>query len=221
VTTTGEVPKRRYDNTRRRERANETRERIVTAGAELVRQSSISDWRGVTISAVADRAGVNERTVYRHFTNERGLRDAVMQRLEEAVGIDLAQLKLDRIADATERIVRHIATYPPGKRPPLDPTLAEANRRQHEALLGAVAEHTAGWPAEDRRLAAALLDLLWSVSSYERLARDWSLDADESVRGLTWVIGLIEAAIRAGEPPPRAVTPGTRQARRRPSSRPG
>jgi AcrR family transcriptional regulator len=221
VTTTGQVPKRRYDNSRRRERANETRERIVTAGAELVRQSSISDWRGVTITAVAERAGVNERTVYRHFTNERGLRDAVMQRLEEAVGIDLAQLKLDGIADATARIVRHVATYPRGKRPPLDPTLAEANRRQHEALLSAVAEHTDAWRPEDRRLAAALLDLLWSVPSYERLARDWRLDADESVRGLTWVIGLIEAAILADAPPPPTVSPESRRGRRRPSSRPG
>jgi AcrR family transcriptional regulator len=201
--TTTDAPKRRYDNTLRRERANETRERIVAAGADLVRQSSIRDWRGVTISAVAARAGVNERTVYRHFTNERGLRDAVMQRLEDAVGIDLGELRLGDIADATARIVRHVATYPRDQRPPLDPTLAEANRRQHEALLDAVAEHTAGWRAEDRLLAAAVLDLQWSVASYERLARDWDLDADEAVRGLTWVIGLIEEAIRDDAPPPR------------------
>jgi AcrR family transcriptional regulator len=203
VTTTDDSPKRRYDNTLRRERANETRERIVTAGAELVRQSSIRDWRGVTISAVADRAGVNQRTVYRHFANERGLRDAVMQRLEESVGIDLAGLRLGDVADAAAGIVRHVATYPRDQRPPLDPTLAEANRRQHEALLGAVAEPAAGWRDDDRTLAAAMLDLQWSVASYERLARDWGLDAEEAVRGLTWVIGLIEAAIRADQAPPR------------------
>jgi AcrR family transcriptional regulator len=202
VTATGQVPKRRYDNTLRRERANETRERIVAAGADLVRQSSIRDWHGVTISAVAERAGVNQRTVYRHFTNERGLRDAVMQRLEESVGINLAGLQLGDIADAAAGIVRHVATYPRDQRPPLDPTLAEANRRQHEALLGAVAEHTAGWREEDRALVAAVLDLHWSVASYERLARDWDLDAEEAVRGLTWVIGLVEAAIRDDRPPP-------------------
>ncbi|HEV3056512.1 MAG TPA: helix-turn-helix domain-containing protein, partial [Solirubrobacteraceae bacterium] len=99
MTTTDSLPKRRYDNTLRRERANETRDRIVRAGADLVRQSSIRDWHGVTIRAVAERAGINERTVYRHFPNERVLRDAIMQRLEEAVGIDLAQLRLDDVAD--------------------------------------------------------------------------------------------------------------------------
>src|SRR5207302_3840377 len=89
--------RRRYDNTLRRERAGQTRDRIVGAGAELLHESSIRDWRALTIRAVADRAGVNERTVFRHFANERALRDAVMQRLEQQAGIDLTQLGLDGI----------------------------------------------------------------------------------------------------------------------------
>jgi AcrR family transcriptional regulator len=201
--TTAADPKRRYDNTLRRERANETRDRIITAGAELVRESSIRDWQGVTIRAVAERAGVNERTVYRHFENEKALRDAVMQRLEDSVGIDLNELHLDNIADAGARIFRHVAAYPGQGRPPLDPTLADANRRQHEALLAAVAEHTAGWTESDRRLVAGLLDVLWAVGSYERLVRDWHLDTDEATRGLTWLIDLVGDAVCDGERPPR------------------
>lgn len=194
--------KRRYDNTLRRARAGETRERIVSAGAELVRASSISDWRGVTIRAVAERAGVNERTVYRHFANERALRDAVMQRLEHEAGIDLDRLQLDGIAPAAARIFRIVASSPRTRRRPLDPTLAEANRRQHDALLGAVAPHTGGWPAADRTLAAAMLDVLWSVASYERLVCDWDLDTAEATRGVRWAIGLVEDAIRDGARPP-------------------
>jgi AcrR family transcriptional regulator len=204
VTATASAPKRRYDNSRRRAQANETRDRIVAAGADLVRESSIRDWHGVTIRAVATRAGVNERTVYRHFANERALRDAVMHRLEEAVGIDLTHLRLDEVGDATARIVRHVAAYPRDQQPPLDPTLAEANRRQHEALLAAVEEHTASWSAADRTLAAAMLDVLWGVSSYERLGRGWNLDTEEAIRGMTWVIRLVEEAIRQGDRPPRA-----------------
>ena len=200
---TDAIAKRRYNNELRRERANETRDRIVAAGADLVRQSSIRDWHGVTIRAVAERAGVNERTVYRHFANERALRDAVMQRLEEAVGIDLTQLRLDDIADAAARILRHVAAYPPDQRPALDPTLAEANNRQHVALLAAVMEHAERWSMADRTLAAAMLDVLWGVSSYERLVRDWNLDTEEAIRGMTWVIRLVEDGIRDGQRPPR------------------
>jgi AcrR family transcriptional regulator len=200
ATGTGATAKRRYDNTRRRAQADETRERIVTAGAELVRESSIRDWRGVTIRGVAERAGVNERTVYRHFANERVLRDAVMHRLEEAVGVDLASLDLDTVADAGSRIFRHVAAYPRPARRELDSTLAEANRRQHEALLAAVGAEV-DWPDADRTLVAAVLDVLWAVGSYERLVADWGLDDDEAIRAMAWVIGLVADAIRAGSRP--------------------
>src|SRR5579872_878526 len=97
--------RRRYDNTLRRERAGQTRDRIVAAGAELLHRSSIRDWQGLTIRAVAERAGVNERTVFRHFANERALRDAVMHRLEERAGIDLTHLELDDIGDVAASIL--------------------------------------------------------------------------------------------------------------------
>ncbi len=74
---------RKYDSPMRRQRAVETRERIVTAGCRILQSSSVRDWRALTIRCVAERAGVNERTVYRYFGNERGLRDAVMHRLEQ------------------------------------------------------------------------------------------------------------------------------------------
>jgi len=40
---------------------------VIAAGSELVRQLPSWDWREVTFRAVAERAGVGERTVYRHF----------------------------------------------------------------------------------------------------------------------------------------------------------
>jgi AcrR family transcriptional regulator len=202
VTGVGSVAtRRRYDNTRRREFAAQTRERIVIAGAELVRASSIRDWRGVTIRAVAERADVNERTVYRHFANERGLYDAVMHRLEVEAGVDLAHMRLEDFADAAARFLRYASLYPLDARPPLDPTLADANRRQHDALLAAVEEHTPDWSAAERMLAAAALDVLWGVASYERLVNDWRLDRDAAIHAMTWVIGLVEEAIRQGRRP--------------------
>ena len=81
--------RRPYDSTLRRQRAAETRARIIAAGSALLRGSSVRDWHGLTIRAVAEEAGVNERTVYRHFVNEQGLHDAVMHRFEEEAGIDL------------------------------------------------------------------------------------------------------------------------------------
>jgi len=193
--------RRRYDTTLRRQQAAGTRERIVAAGSELLHGSPIRDWRSLTVRAVAERAGVNERTVYRHFANERALRDAVMHRLEEEAGIDLASLRLEHVADAAARIFQHVSSYPLKPRPPLDPTLTEASQRQRKALLGAVAAGTARWPEADRVVAAAMLDVLWGVASYERLVIDWHLDREQAIRGITWVIGLVEKAVREGRRP--------------------
>ena len=192
---------RTYDSTLRRQRSAETRERIVLAGKELLHASSIRDWKRLTVRAAAERAGVNERTIYRYFGNEKGLRDAVMHRLEEEAGIDLDGMRLEDVAGVATQIFEHVSAYPATPRPTLDPTLNDANRRQKEALLGAVAARRPDWSDDDRQMAAALLDVLWSMATYERLVMDWQLDLDASVRGVTWVIDLIESAIRDGRGP--------------------
>jgi len=194
-------PGRPYDGKLRRERAAETRERILDAGSELIHRTSVRDWKKLTVRSVAERAGVNERTVYRYFGSERGLRDAVMHRNEQEAGIELADMDLSDIATVAIQIFDHVAQYPREPRPPLDPTLATAKERQHEALLGALAERTTAWSEEDREVAAAVFDVLWSVASYERLVVDWEIDHERAVRGMAWVIGLVEQAVRDGRGP--------------------
>ena len=206
--------RRRYDGTLRRQQAAGTRERIVDAGSALLHGSPIRDWRALTIRAVAERAGVNERTVYRHFADERGLRDAVMHRLEEEAGIDLAGLGLEDVADTASRIFAHVSKYPRQPRQPLDPTLTEAAGRQRQALLDAVAVRAAGWTEKDRVVAAAMLDVLWGVASYERLVIDWQLDHPQAIRAIVWVIGLVEEAIGKGRRPAGAPRKARRTARR-------
>jgi AcrR family transcriptional regulator len=187
---------RPYDTTLRRERAAETRERIVVAGSELIHSGSIRDWKRLNIRAVAKQAGVGERTVYRHFGNERALSDAVMHRLEEEAGIDLLGMALSDIPTAARQILDHVASYPLEPGPHLDATLLDANQRQKAALLAAVATVATEWPENRRVVAAALFDVLWSVEAYERLVRDWQLDHDAAVDGIAWIIEMLGTAIQ-------------------------
>jgi AcrR family transcriptional regulator len=62
--------KRKYEQKRRAELQEETRQRIVEATAGLHREVGPAK---TTISAVAERAGVQRLTVYRHFADERSL----------------------------------------------------------------------------------------------------------------------------------------------------
>jgi AcrR family transcriptional regulator len=194
-------PRRRYDSTLRREKAAETRRAIVLAGAEMLHEAPVRDWGGLTVRAVAERAGVNERTVYRHFDNERGLRDAVMQQVEGEAGIDLAGMCLSDVAGVATRIFRHVSSHPLEPGPVLDPTLAQASRRQHEALLGAVESAGPEWSDVERTMAASMLDVLWSVASYERLVRDWQLEPEQAIAAIEWLIRLVETAVGEGRRP--------------------
>jgi AcrR family transcriptional regulator len=193
--------RRRYDSPVRRQRVAETRERILTAGAELLHGFPIWNWAALTVRAVAERAGVTERTVYRYFATERELRDAVLARYEEESGVDVTGLELDDVAAVTARMLEYVSTFPLAPRAPRDDTVAAANGRQRVALLAALEPHTPGWSPADRVIAAATLDVLWSVVSYERMVVDWELDPEDAIRGLTWTIGLVEAAVRTGDAP--------------------
>jgi AcrR family transcriptional regulator len=198
----GRRRRRRYDSPLRRQRSAETRERIITAGAEILHAFPVWNWRGLTVRRVADRAGVTARTVYRHFETERELRRAVMDRLEREAGVELDNLRLEGVQKFAARILEYVSSFPFEPRTTLrDATLSNASARQHKALLAAVKSSTEGWPETDRTIAAGMLDVIWNVMSYERLVADWGLRPEEATRGVTWVIGLVEEAIRRDRRP--------------------
>lgn len=53
-----------------------TSERIIQAFIELFRDYG---YKGTTTRAVAERAGVNEVTIFRHFVNKKGIMEAALQ----------------------------------------------------------------------------------------------------------------------------------------------
>jgi AcrR family transcriptional regulator len=193
--------RRRYDSPTRRQRAAETLERIVAAGSELIHEGPLWDWSALTFAAVAARARVNERTVYRYFPAERDLHTAVLERLEEESDIDLDGMSLEGVAGVAVRSFVFAASFPLRARTERSPSNLDADRNRCEALIRAVAPLTGDWSEPDRQSAAAVLDLLWSLTSYERLVTTWEMDARQTTRTITWAIGLIEAAIREGRGP--------------------
>jgi AcrR family transcriptional regulator len=202
----GEPAPRRYDNSSRREQAAATKDRVVAAGAELLRESPVRDWGNVTVRAVAERAGVSERTVYRHFGTEKGLRDAIMARNEERAGIDLGSVHIDDLAEVAAKVLRIASDYPRTPEPPLDATLHEADARRQAALLRAVEECSPTWSEQEQLRAAALIDLIWSINSYERLLSGWQLDSDAAIDVVRWGVGLVVAEARGSEQEERATS---------------
>jgi AcrR family transcriptional regulator len=197
---------RRYDTPVRSQKAAATRERIVRAGSELVHEFASWDWQDLTYRAVAARAGVGERTVYRHFPTERHLHDAVMQRLEEEAGITYEDVTLENLGAVTAKVFSSRGSFAVGESVagPDSPTFVVVDQRRRDALMRAVAASVPSWSDDQRATAAAVLDMLWNLPSYERLVGVWNLSPDAATRAITWLIEQVVAAVERGEPLPNA-----------------
>ena len=201
---TAAAARRQYDSPVRAQKVAATRERIVQAGSELVHGFASWDWQELTFRAVAERAGVGERTVYRHFPTERHLHDAVMQRLEEEAGITYEDVSLDNLREVTAKVFLSRGAFAVGASitAPDSPTFVAVDQRRRDALQRAVAMTTAGWSEQERATVAALLDVLWNLPSYERLVGVWNLDPEAATRAITWLIDAVVDAVERDAPPP-------------------
>lgn len=193
--------RRQYNSPLRRQQTQETRARIVECGAEIVHGLPTWDWGTLTFRAVAERAGVSERTVHRHFPTERKLRDAVLQGLMQESGISLEGLELHNFGQLAASLFTYLSSFAMAPQPVADPSFAALDRHRRDALQAAVDRAARSWPESERKAVAAVLDIFWNVQPFERLLGMWELDLDQANAAVKWVIGLIEEAVREGRRP--------------------
>jgi AcrR family transcriptional regulator len=72
-----DVKPRRYRSDRRREQAEQTRQRVLDAAATLFEQRG---YEGTSIAAIAEEAGVSQETIYARFQNKRTLLGELVRR---------------------------------------------------------------------------------------------------------------------------------------------
>jgi AcrR family transcriptional regulator len=195
-------PKRKppYRSALREEQTAKTRERIEQAAAALIDTSRNPE--AVTFKAVAERAGVTEMTVYRHFpTREellRGLWRALNQRMGPGIGMPgsieelLAQhgpllAGFDTIAP---QIMASITT-PQGRE--MRSALNEPRRR---AFRGIVQQEAPGLNPAARTRAAAILQLLHSAHAWMSLREQWDFDGREAAAATRWAIDILVDHLR-------------------------
>jgi len=104
------MKKRKYQKTRRAEQQEQTRDKIVDAAMALHEELGP---RATTIKAIAERAGVQRLTVYRHFEDDLAIFQACSSRwLELNPPPDPALWQeLASPAERTEEALRNIYTY--------------------------------------------------------------------------------------------------------------
>jgi AcrR family transcriptional regulator len=222
--------KRGYRSERRREQAEQTRERVLDAAARVFADRGFD---ATSIAAIAEEAGVSPETIYARFGNKRTLLTEVVSRaargpedgpiLEQsgaravaATSDQAAQLRLfaDDISRRLERASPLVAVV--GGASLADPELAALLERIHEARRSNLAA-LVGLLEANGALAVeteAATELVWTLTSPEvyRLlthVRGWSRR-----RYAAWLTASLEAALleRVRDRPDGR---GSRAARRR------
>lgn len=195
------MPKRSYVSSARTSAAAATRERIIAAGARLLRKdASIANF---SLDVVAKAAGVTRLTVYNQFGSRRGLLEAVFDDIARQGGLfDLAEVMtmadpraaLDRVVEifcafwghdpAIGGLNQAIATDPE-----FGEALIERNERRRE-LLTALLSRIAGKPVA-KRAVRDTVDLIFVLTSYP------TFSALSPQRSTEEVCGLLQTACRA------------------------
>jgi AcrR family transcriptional regulator len=185
------VATRKYELKRRAERQAETRARIVEAAVDLHR--TIGPAR-TTVSAIAERAGVQRHTYYRYFPDDRTLGMACS-------GLHMAQNPLPdpepwrAIADPAKRLAHSLGElYAYFERnesmltnvtrdSETDPVLAEISQLRFGPSLEVIAETLAKGlvSGRGRRRQLAALNLALDFRTWRSLVRDSGLSRKEAV----------------------------------------
>jgi AcrR family transcriptional regulator len=200
-------PKRRYQLKKRADEMAETRRRITAAAVEL--HGTVGPAR-TTLSAVAERAGVQRHTLYRHFPDEAALFGACSAHflaanpwpdLESWRAIGDPHRRLTWALD--ELYAYYERTEPMFSNVLRDVELVDALRPTIVPLQGFLAEAAeilaSGWPTtgERRRVLAAAVSHAIDFQMWRSLVADDRITRAEAV-------GLVTALVEAAASPPRA-----------------
>ena len=141
--------------------------------------------------AVADRAGVARRTVYRYFPDRQALMDGALLRVRDLAGPQVTYPKspeellstLEPIYtgfDAIAPIATVLRSTPQGRQLRL-----AQNDRRVASYTRALADAVKELPPKDRKLATAMLQVLHTTPWLE-MRDHWGLDGHQIARATGW-----------------------------------
>ena len=181
---------RKYEQRRRAEQQEETRQRIARAALEL---HTLLGPANTSLSAVAERAGVQRNTLYRHFPDERELSFACSglfyeeNPLPDPAGWKEISDPLERVRrglrelyafwEANEALMAHVT-----RDVEVHDLTREVAVARTEAPMAAIRDALLGsWPRGRRRKKlAAAVDLAISFRTWQSLVRHSGLPTNEA-----------------------------------------
>jgi AcrR family transcriptional regulator len=166
----------------RDEYKEQTRSRILDAAIALTEEGGEEP---LTIAGVATKAGVTDRTVYRHFETRELLVASVWRRMQERVGSEGFPRTADALIDTPRRLFRRFDESPQLIRASVySPAGLElrlkSNDERQEAMLNSVRDALPKLDENTLRRRAAIAQLIDSAYAWEVMRQFWGFDGEEA-----------------------------------------
>jgi AcrR family transcriptional regulator len=202
---------RSYSSPLREEQARRTRDLILDAFTELLADRRADD---ITTKQIADRAGVSQPTVYRHFPD----RSALLGGLSERIG-ELMQAPYPTVATMDDFGERLETTFAAAERFPeavRAETLLNADPRFFGSLTSGTSRQllavvTGEFPQYDQRRRSAIAGLLRcldSSQSWLRMREEFGVPGSESGPLFRWAVETLIRELRENGYPEAAAQGG-------------
>ena len=194
---------RKYEMKRRARNQQQTHEKITEAAVELHQELGPAE---TTISAIAERAGVQRLTVYRHFPDERALHSACSSHYAADNPMPDPD-EWSAIAEPEERLRRALSesyAYHRRTEPMMSKVLRDAPVHAPTAeAVGPYLRHwdrvryalVGGWGAEGERLKRLLGALGHALDfwTWRSLVRERGLSDEEAME---LMVGMVRSSVR-------------------------
>jgi AcrR family transcriptional regulator len=192
-----------YESPLRREQKEATRQRILDAAGKLMATRGLGEF---SYAAIAEAAGVKERTVYRHFPSKRQLLEGLWDWFQERIqygtiarteeSLIAKPLQTFRAFDENEELERALWSTPEGR----EFRLSNVEERK-AGIRAAIADATRGLPPRQTKWVAAVIHVLYSGAAWSTMKDYWGLSGEEAGKAASMAIELLLNAVREGVAP--------------------
>ncbi|MEB3044751.1 TetR/AcrR family transcriptional regulator [Rhizobium mulingense] len=194
----GSADTRKYSSPLREQQALATRERILRATLDLLNVNPFGD---ISMDDVAKSAGVERRTVFRHFATKEALFDAFWIFINEGMNAQTLPSTLDELVhapidmfqqfDKNQGVIRASIHTPAGYA--MRMRRIAARRKAFKQCFTAAEMEPA---SENGKRAEALFHLLYSAGAWEILKDYAGLTGQEAGEAASWAMQVILKAAK-------------------------
>jgi len=193
---------RTYTSPLRRARALETRERILEGVAAWLQLDAPGE---LTLEAVAEEAGVERRTIFRHFATREALLEAFWVWINARIAPRTLPGSLDELIAAPRAAFAKFDGEEGVIRASLHSAAGRAMRMaavpaRRAAFRAALREATRGATAAERRRLEAVVHALYSASAWEAMRDYAGVSGVQAGEAASWALAVLVDAVRDSAP---------------------